>query len=177
MFRRIFQLGSIFLLLVSVTIPAAASELVEVPIPPYTMGEHYTIGPGEVGVIEFGWLACTRGLVNVFVKASYFEFELIQSDESPYLVVTQDEIDDLWNPIEPAGFTHEWCRGGQKTSFSSWQVKLFDLPPGEYELHFMGGIKHSLTDGGDFDGDGTPDVFHPEDYGGNTINYITVLAP
>lgn len=175
--KRLFQLGLVFFLMLAMTIPAVASEPVEVRIIPHTMYEHYILGPDEVGVIKFGLLACTSGLVNVFIEASYFELELIQSDGSPYLVVTPEEIDDLWSPIERLNYTYEGCRGGQKSSYAFWQVRLSDLPPGDYELHFSGGISHPLTNGGDYDGDGTPDVIFPEEWGGETLNYITVLAP
>jgi hypothetical protein len=92
-------------------------------------------------------------------------------------VVTPEEINEFWTPIEPDDYLEGWCQGRQKASFSVWQFRLSDLPPGDYELHFKGWITHPVTDGVDYAGDGTPDVVPPEDYGGETVNYITVLEP
>jgi len=179
MIKRIVQLGLIIVLLAAGTLSTVAAKpqpppLEEIPIFPTRMNVVYKIRHNQVGVVQSGWGACTEGLVNEFIKASNFELELLAEDGSLYLVLTPDDFDELWSPIQSLGYTTEWCRGEQKTSFASWRVPLNDLPAGVYKLHFAGWIDHPLQDGGDYDGDGTPDVVRPEDYGGETVNTIIV---
>jgi hypothetical protein len=174
--RKVIALVLTSLLLATAAMPAAAALAVpdEVPIFPYAEYETYTVGPGQVGVIQFVWGACTRGLVNVFMKGSNFELELLGADGSPYLFVSPADIDILWGTIEPIEDPEGYCRGGQKPGLATWRYPLTDLPPGEYELHSKAWIEHPMTDGCDYDGDGTPDVLRPEELAGETVNYITV---
>jgi hypothetical protein len=172
-----FVLTSLLLAAAAIPVAAALAAPDEVPIFPYTESESYTIKSGEVGVIQLTYYACTRGLVNVFLKDSNFEPKLLRADGSPHLSVSPAEIDMLWSAIEAIEDPEGYCRGGQEIHFATWRYPLTDLPPGEYVLHSNGWIDHPMTDGTDYDGDGTPDVLRPEDVGGETINYITVTEP
>jgi hypothetical protein len=174
--RKVAALALTSLLLAVAASPTAAALAApdEVPIFPYTEYETYTVGPGQVGVIQFTWYACTGGLVNVFIKGSNFELELLEADGSSYLSVSPAEIDMLWSAIESIEDPEGYCRGGQEIHLATWRYPLTGLPAGEYELHSKGWIDHPMTDGTDYDGDGTPDVLRPEDVSGEAVNYIIV---
>lgn len=180
MIKRIVQLGLIMVLLAAGTVSTSAAKpqpppQEEIPIFPTTMNEEYTIGKNQVGVVQSQWTACTEGHVNLFLKSSNFELELIAEDGSPYLVLTPDDFDELWSPIKRLGYKSDWCLVGQNTSYANWHVPLNDLPVGVYTLHFAGWIDHPIQSGWDWDGDGTPDVARPEDYGGERVNTIIVM--
>ena len=65
--------------------------------------------------------------------------------------------------------------GNTKPMRASWQYPLTELGPGEYELHSRIWTDHPLIDGGDYDGDGKPDLFTPEDLYRDTLNTISVV--
>jgi hypothetical protein len=166
---------TLLLAVMGLSTSAAAPAAQEVLIFPYTMHQTYVIGSGEVGVIQFDWVVCTRGLLRAFTRASNFELKLLQ-DGLPIRVVTPEDIDDLWDPIQLFDLPGPGCRPGHKPAHTRWQYVLSGLPPGEYELRFRAWLDHPVTDGIDYDGDGAPDVIHPEDFGGQTVNYIEVLG-
>ena len=172
MSKKTISLTLMTLLLAALTLSTATaqSEVEEVRISPWLSGQEYVVGPGQVGVIRAGWAACTRGLVRVFINASNFELTL---NGEPLL--TPEQVDQLWGPIAPCETCPGPCRGKQEPVSASWRYVL-DLPPGEYELHSTIWIDHPLIDGGDYDGDGAPDVFRPEDLYYDTLNTIVVLG-
>ena len=151
---------------------AAGSEPVEVIITPWRDGEVYIIGPGEVGVIRSGWGACTGGLVQAYIKASNYELAL-----DDVLLLTPEQVDELWGPPEP--FVpdppyEDVCPGKTRPMRARWRHPLSGLAPGSYQLHSLIWTDHPLIDGGDYDGDGRPDLFQPEDLYYDTLNTIIV---
>ena len=135
MSEKAVQLILMTLLLAALTLqPAAAqSEVEEVRIYPWMDGVTYVINPGQIGVIRYGWAACNRGLVRVYIEASNFDLTLVDADETPYLTLTPEQVDELWGPIGPCE-TGPLCRGGQGPASAYWQSVLPDLALGEYEL-------------------------------------------
>lgn len=154
---------------------AAASEPEEVIITPWMDGQEYTIGPGQLGVIRAGWGACSRGLVQAYINASNYELSLNDTT-----LLTPEQVDELWGPMGPfvpAPPNEDACPGNTKPMRASWQYPLTDLAPGTYTLHTLIWIDHPLIDGGDYDGDGKPDLFTPENLYYNTENTIIVVEP
>jgi hypothetical protein len=151
----------------------AGDEPQEVRIYPHRDGETYTIQPGQVGVIRYGWAACSPGLVRVFVGASNFELAL---DGQPFL--GPEDGDELWGAIEiydtPPDFAED-CLGRGRPAFAFWQYVLDALGPGEYELHSRIWIDHPLVDGADLDGDGKITVITPEMFYEDNVNTIIVV--
>lgn len=176
MSEKAVQLILMTLLLAALTLqPAAAqSEVEEVRIYPWMDGVTYVINPGQIGVIRHGWAACNRGLVQVYIKASNFDLTLVDADETPHLTLTPGQVDELWGPIEPWETCPYPCRGRQGPARAYWQSVLPDLAPGEYELRSTIWVDHPVTDGGDWDGDGVPDVLRPEDLYFDTVNTIII---
>lgn len=170
--KKSIPLALTILLLAALTFSTAAaqSEPEEIPITVWSNGSH-TVEPGQVAVVRAGWGACTPGLVRVFIKASNFELEL---DGTPLL--SPDQVDELWGPVGPCPTCMAMCLGNTEPKAASWRYVLTDLPPGEYALRSTIWIDHKLTGGSDYDGDGKPDFFYPDEYYFETLNTITVLG-
>ena len=177
MSKAFVSLAMIMLLVAGLVIStaAAASEPEEVIITPWRDGNVYTIGPGQIGVIRSGWGACTKGLVRAYIKASNYELAL---NGAPLL--TPEQVDELWGPMEPldpAPPDENVCPGKTKPMRARWRYPLTDLVPGEYVLHTLIWVDHPLIDGGDYDGDGKPDLFIPHDLYYDTLNTIIIVEP
>ena len=154
---------------------AAGDEPEEVRIYPSMDGFTYDILPGQVGVLRVGWAACSQGLVGVWIAASNYEVTLFDAetqDEIEHL--TPEDVDVLWGPIELMSEPMEACVGQSRNAYSLWHYPLDELGPGEYTLASSMWIDHTLIDGGDYDEDGRPDLFRPEEYYFDTVNTIIV---
>lgn len=175
--KALVSLALVMLLVAGLVISTAAvaSEPEEVIIVPWRDGVTYEIGPGQLGVIQSGWGACTGGLVQSYIKASNYELAL---DGVPLL--TPEQVNELWGPMGPfvpAPPYEDACPGKAKPMRASWRYPLTGLGPGVYELHSLIWTDHPLIDGGDYDGDGRPDLFWPEDLYRDTLNTIIVVGP
>lgn len=173
--KPVFSVMLILLLLAGLVIAtgAAGDEPEEVRIYPHQDGVTYTIHPNQVGVIRYGWGACSPGLVRVYISASSFELTL---DGQPFL--GPEDVDKLWGAIEiydtPPQFA-ESCMGKGRPAFAFWQYVLDALEPGVYELGSRLWIDHPLVDGSDLDGDGKIDVITPDAFYEETVNTIIIL--
>ena len=174
--KTAFSVTLVLLLLAGLVVAASAAgdENEEIIIIPWREGQTYDIypGEGETGVIESGWGACTVGLVRVYIKASNYELAL--NDDT---ILTPEQVDTLWGPIEPeepAPPYEDVCKNKTAGFRASWRLALDWLEPGEYELHSRIWIDHTLIDGGDYDGDGKPDLVTPDEYYFDTDNTIIV---
>jgi hypothetical protein len=153
----------------------AQSEPEEVEITVwYTDPDHFDIAPGQVAVIRAGWAACTPGLVRAFIEASDFEAILYDDAGQQVIGLTSEDIDRLWGPVVPSPGVQASCQGNQEPDSAERRYVLRDLPPGTYTLHSSLRMKHPLIDGGDYDGDGRPDRFYPQDLDFDNVHTITV---
>jgi hypothetical protein len=144
----------------------------EIIITPWKKDQTYHIHPGQIGVIESGWGACTAGLVRVYIKVSNYELAL-----NGETILTPEQVDTLWGPIEhhePDPGYEDVCNNKTAGFRASWRYALDGLQPGEYDLHSRIWIDHTLIDGGDYDGDGKPDLITPDSYYYDTHNTIVV---
>lgn len=150
---------------------AAGQEPAEVFISPWLDGFTYNIDSDQVGVLRAGWLACSQGLVNVWIAASNYEVSL-----NSEMILTPEDVDALWGPIEFSEDPEweEYCVGKSRLAVAYWHYPLDELGPGEYIMESSIWIDHTLIDGGDLDEDGRPDIYRPEEYRFDTVNTIIV---
>lgn len=148
---------------------AAGDESTEVVISVARNGS-YTIQEGDIVVLRAGWGACSPGLVRAYIAASNWEVTL---DSEPLLA--PHDVDALWGPVEiienpPPAW--EACVGVGRPARAEWRYVLPGLESGTYVLDTRWWTDHPLIDGGDYNGDGRPDLFTPEMH--ESVNTITV---
>lgn len=121
-----------------------------------------TVGVGETVWLRAGWGACYPGLAQAATKASVLEWSI---DGVPI------ETQAAWS--RPAALDHDphpgWepppgsrgCMGATLSEYGYWSFWeypiVFDVA-GDFEVTRFWTITHAVTDGGDWDGDGKPDV-------------------
>jgi hypothetical protein len=168
--KRKVVLFMLVVLLLAVLLPVVvAQEQEEVVLSIWNDGM-VTIEPEQVAVIRAGWGACNKGLVRAYMNASYHE--VLLDGES---LLTSDQVDDLWGQVQPSPVSYEFCIQEPKPHFAEWRYVLADLPPGEHELRSTITVTHPVHDGNDYDGDGKPDMFTPDNFYRETVNTIIVL--
>lgn len=178
--KPVFSVMLVLLLLAGLVVAtgAAGDDLEEVRINPWRDGLIYTIQPGQVGVIRWGWAACNPGLVGVFIAASNFDETLVDAETlDEVLHLAPGDVDDLWGEIEifedPPPFAED-CMGQGRPASAIWQFVLDSLEPGEYELRSRIWLDHTLVDGADNDGDGKIDKYTPDTFYKESVNTIIV---
>lgn len=120
---------------------------------PYYQDE-ITVTTEDELILAAGWAACTRGLVNAWINASYYQWYL---DDQP--ILSAEEAFNYWGAIEPRG-PNPYCLIGTGNIWgSSWRYSIGSLPVGTYEISLIYGTNHKILDGGDYDGDGRLDFF------------------
>jgi len=162
--KKAMSLTLLALLLSMMLSTATAQEEVEITV--WNDGQT-TIEPGQVAVLHAGWAACNKGLVYAWMNASYFEVWL-----DGELLLTADQVYDLWGSVQPSPAAEVVCIPKPNFHSAEWRYALADLPAGEYELRSISTVTHPVHDGGDYDGDGRPDMFTPETYYMETVNTI-----
>lgn len=178
--KTVFSLLLVLLLLAGLAVAtgAAGDEPQEVPINVWSSGEH-EIHPGQVGVIRYGWAACSSGLVRVFIAATNWEVTLVDAAGAEVLHLTPEDIGELWGEIniyeDPPPFA-ETCMGKGRPAWAEWRYTLTELEPGSYTLHTQWWLDHPLVDGADNDGDGKIDIFTPDIFDYSSLNIITFYS-
>lgn len=118
-----------------------------------------TVYSDQTIIFDLGWAACNRGLVQNFLNANYLAFIL---DGSP--VVSSEEVNQYWGPIQqiPAPPAAEACVGKtpEKLWRAKWDYQYGTLEAGDHTLRFILKVDHPVLDGGDYDGNGAPDLFN-----------------
>ena len=174
--KRIFQICLVSVLIIIGPVSAAASTPEDVPIFVLDTNVVYKVEPGQIGMMQSRWIACNEKLVRTYIKAVHFELTLYKNGEKqPYLFILSDQVDNLWDSIEPYGYPADECVVKGTPSISTWKIPLPTLPEGVYKLYFHGWVDHPITDGSDYDGDGEPDVFPPEFIELFTVNTVIVV--
>jgi hypothetical protein len=158
-------------LLLAMMLSTVTAQEEEVEISVWKNGETFTIAPGQVAVLRAGWAACNKGLVHAWMNASYYEVWL-----NGDLLLTADQVYDLWGSVQPIPRIGGECIPKPNPHSAEWRYVLADLPAGEYELRSIITVTHPVPDGGDYDGDGQPDLFTPETYYMETVNTIVVVS-
>jgi hypothetical protein len=154
--RKVGLLVVILLLTVGVSIATADTPVI---IAPHQLqeGEIVTVDHGRPIQIREGWLACTRGLTQAFLRASVVSLD-VEDGSGPYLSVGPP-ASEYWTPVYDSGLDATGCVTRAKTLWQiDWGYTLDELPVGQYPVHFLWYTAHPILDGGDYDGDGAPDV-------------------
>jgi hypothetical protein len=140
-------------LLITLTTTVFAQTGNQILVIPYYQDE-ITVTTEDELILAAGWAACTPGLVNAWINASYYQWYM---DSIP--ILSADEALDYWGPIEPRG-PYPYCLIGTGNIWgSSWRYSIGSLSAGTYVISLTYGANHKIIDGGDYDGDGRLDFF------------------
>ena len=147
------------------TMGVAGDEPEEVVITVWN-GAVYEIDKDDTVVIRAGWGACNPGLVHMFVNSVNFEVKL-----DDMVILTPGDVDELWGKVTIYDPQPDWpqCVGNGPRAYAEWRFEQGTLEPGSYELHTRWWLDHAVIDGGDYDGDGGPDKFTPEDWDNDSL--------
>jgi hypothetical protein len=122
------------------------------------------IDASDYVVLGYGWVACTRGLVRVYLTGENIELGI---DNRPHYIA--DGKDQYWGPIVSTEDedAQQYCIAGDKIRLWSahWDYPLGILEPGEHTVYYHHWLDHPVTDGGDYNGDGqidTPNLYEIE---------------
>lgn len=145
-------------LVVAVSI-AAADDTVRIWPHVFQNGDVVPVGSGQTILIREGWLACTRGLTEAFRRASVVGMTVNDGSGSPLTIGPPGS--EYWTPVTAFGTDAETCVMHTGSLWrTDWTYPLGVLPDGEYQVHFLWYTTSPVPDGGDYDGDGRPDVGH-----------------
>jgi hypothetical protein len=161
--RAVFITLLLCLLIVAVAslVQAESEPLV---ITPYRSEPEIYTSAGREVIIRAGWGACTRGLAQASVHASTISME-IDYNGIPWVTV-EPPSRNYWNQPESTDFTGlNACVMNTKFGWwTEWLYSLGMLEAGTYDVHFFWTFTHPIPDGGDYDGDGRPDIFSSENF-------------
>ena len=169
------RLATISLMLCILLVMAAPLAQADGPvvITPYQGGPEYYADAGQEVIIRAGWGACTRGLTQAFTRAAVVSME-VNLDGEPYLAVDPPARAFWSRPERSDGPTTACVMHTSGLWASEWLYSLGELDAGEYYLHFDWTLAHPVPDGGDYDGDGAPDLFTPDNY--HIESYVTIVV-
>lgn len=147
------------LLLASMLMAASpAGEKEKVRIGPWM--DLVTIGPGQEGVIRWGWLTCTQGLMEDHIRATEQEYRLVYEGEVTQEIDVERAARHWGEPYEPSGSTEYCIWPARATWVGYWEFEKLELKkPGLYELEVYIALSEPLIDGLDMDQDGEADVY------------------
>ena len=146
---------TLLVILASASIASASNGDAEYIIP-YFGGPEYVVSEGDFIYIRARWGACTYGLTQAFTKQANIILE------GPLASVSsRKEAKVYWaKPVPTALGDISDCVPNTDTLYLSlWDYPIGELSPGRYDYHFVYWTDHSFPDGGDYDGDGKPDLF------------------
>jgi len=130
----------------------------------------YTVSSKDEVIIHYGWVTCSKGLVNDYIDAAshviYFDGALVEnvqkSDKSYWDLPYQHEewlgVFCLWE------VDHLWL--------AYWDYSLGKLQPGDHELVMERTLAFPVIDGQDQDGDGMLDTWQGVTTSTTTIHVL-----
>ena len=111
---------------------------------------------GDNVIIRSGWGACTRGLAQAWTNQN--EISLWVNGESVFSSLRESK--SFWG--EPESFLlpdESSCINDVDSGWRVyWEYPLGELAEGTYNIHYEENVDHPFLDGGDYDGDGKPDI-------------------
>jgi len=180
--RRICALASAMLLALTITLPVHATSPVG-PVYPFHPVQYdgTTVEVGQTLLLGAHWGGCVPGLVTEFGRASVLEWSIDgEAIETPADWTRAIAVD--WNPhpwAEPdfsACVSKVTARTAPYGYWAFWQYPVVFDAPGDHVIRLVWSITHPMLDGGDYDGDGRPDIFGL-DWGSDDSITIHVVAP
>lgn len=131
-----------------------------VVIHPLYWDDSQTVYSNQEIIFVMGWAACRKGLVQDYLTAVNFIFTL---DGQP-LFGSKSETNQFWGPVTqiPAPAGADACVGKTPETIwrAGWEYSPGELPAGDHPVYFANRLDHPVVDGGDYDGDGSPDLFY-----------------
>jgi hypothetical protein len=155
-------------------IGASAEEESVIISPIGNRGTEFVVRPFQTIVLRWGWAACTRGLVRAFINA-LDETYVLENDQGE-----QQALQGRWTAVEKASPFPYDCMGGERNKgwVAHWEYAVKEpLPVGDYLLHSTVALKHPVTDGIDFDGDGSPDLYTEPLFDGDISIHVRDYQP
>jgi len=155
--RRVLMAFVVLAICLSVPPPVQAQDAVRrIDV---TAATSFSVMPEEALVLEWGWLACNRGLVRSFLDAVEVSFA-VWNHESGEAVATVDPAGSAWlSPHTVPGFA-DACPSGKHDAWgATWEYNLGGLQAGAYDLHVSAVLKHPVSNGFDWDGNRIPDRY------------------
>lgn len=163
------------LLVAAVTVQAGETVIIR----PYRLadGQVVTVSTEDQVIITARWVACNRGLTEAFRHSAVITLDETFASQMTSLVAPPGQ--DYWAKVAPYTLAQpEVCVMQAKSGWATyWNYDLGDLEPGWHELHFTWTLAEPLPDGGDYDGDGEPDIFSSENWGHDNHFVLEVVAP
>jgi hypothetical protein len=146
--RRWLTLAAGLCLALTIAVPVSAADTVT--IRPFSM-DTATAKVGQTVVFSAGWGACTKGLDVAFTRAAHVEWSIDGKAFPTTTVWTKPvpETSDAFSACLNGLSTIWWVSGQYPTTFEA----------GTYIVSVVMSMTHPLPDGGDYDGDGKPDLF------------------
>jgi len=165
--RRILALMAATLLALTVALPVRAAAPVG-PVYPFHPGQYdgTTVEVGQTLLLGNHWGGCVPGLVTEYTRASAHAWSINGEPLATPADWTHAIAVD-WNP-------HPWVPGGPDMSacvsqvaartttygfWAFWQYPVVFSAPGDYVVRLVSTLARPVLDGGDYDGDGRPDIF------------------
>ncbi len=162
--KKTFVLILALVIAISLVTPAFAQDEESILIYPWWIpvdenGERVVqVSPNQVILLGARWGACSRGLAKAWAKTADVTYEI---DGQP-IIMSLDESRQYWSQSPEPEFNPEgWsaCLNNTDTGWwVDWEYELGSLEPGDYPAHFDYWNDHLHLDGGDYDGDGKPDI-------------------
>ena len=146
--RKWLALTAALSLALAIAVPVSAADSVR--INPFRMTEA-TANAGDTVVLEVGWGACTKGLDLAFTRAARVEWWI---DGVPFPTTP------VWTkPVPETAVDPSSRTSGTLTSWRTYGQYPTTFAAGTYTVSVVMWTIHPLPDGGDYDGDGKPDLF------------------
>jgi hypothetical protein len=141
--------ASLFVALTIALSGVALAAKEEVRIRP-GVDDNVTIGPGQVAYIGWGWLNCSRGLTEDWIRATdqhyvlMFEGQVVQE-------ISAEQATKLWGTPQVSKSSPEKCVWPARNTWEAWWKSghLRLVQPGTYQLQVYMAITEPLIDGFD----------------------------
>ena len=150
--------GLVILVLIGVLlVPFATAFAKSEPVYISPFGSEYTVSSKDELVVRYGWVACSKGLVNDFIDSSTHSVFL----DGVLTTQTNQKTTSNWvvpYKVEGGG---EGCLWDVADGWrSDWEYSLGKLNPGTYQLVVYRTLDFAVIDGYDINGDGTVYPFY-----------------
>ncbi len=121
------------------------------------LSSDFTVYTNQEVILGADWGACNQGLLTAFLTAIHLYWTI---DGKPLFSTPNADLQYWSAPVEGGPVLPQCVRQAGNTWGAFWQYSLGKLPPGDYQVHLVYYLDHPITDGSDYNGDGSPDIFN-----------------